>query len=89
MDGEGTCVKESELKVGLSHLETDVNDLCVRVKDLAGKLSPVMRETVPSPMAETQVEKLFSPTGQHIQAIRDMVNETAGTVGDILKYLEV
>ena len=89
MDKREEVGRESELTVGLSHLETDANNLCAQVKELRGKLSPVMRGIQPSPTSEIQVEKPLSPTGQHIKTITEMVNETAGIVSDIMQYLEV
>jgi len=89
MEGKVENERESELKVGLSRLEADANDLRARVKELRDKLSPVMREIQATPTAEAKADNLFSPTGQEIGRITGTVNETAGLIHEIIQHLEV
>ena len=81
--------RESELRGGLNNLESVTNNLRTQVKELAGKLTPVMREIQATPTAESQPENQYSPTGQQIRAITYTVNETADRVQEIMQHLEV
>ena len=89
MDERVPGEKEGELKNGLNNLESVANGLRAIAKELAGKLSPVMREIQATPTAESEVEKPRSPAGQQIGAITHTVNETADRLQEIMQYLEV
>ena len=80
--------RESELKSGLNNLGAAVNDLRAIAKELAGKLSPVMREIQATPTGE-QSESQYSPIGQQIGVITITVNETGDRLQEIMRHLEV
>ena len=88
MDERVQGEKESELKAGLHCLGADANNLRAEVKQLACKLSPVMREIQRTPKTESVVG-IYSPTGQQIKAIMDTIDETRGLVCEIMQHLEV
>ena len=89
MDKREEVERESELKSGLNYLETDANNLRAQVKELRGKLAPVMREIPVKPTEEQVVKQPYSPTGQQIGVITGTVNEIEIIVDEIMQYLEV
>ncbi len=84
--------RKSEAIDGLDSLKTNVNELGLLVKELAERLSPVMREIQPEITAgaiDCGGAESISPIRKQVGAIADTVNETRDRLQSILQHLEV